>query len=70
MITRSTNDVVQIQTVFVQLLRLLMQSQIMLVAAIILAYFRRAMTDDYFLNCIANFSHRSLSHHAFSSAII
>lgn len=70
LITRSTNDVVQIQTVFVQLLRLLMQSQIMLVAAIILAYFRRAMTDDYFLNCIANFSHRSLSHHAFSSAII
>lgn len=40
LITRSTNDVVQVQTVMVQLLRMLLRAPIMLVAAIVLAYSR------------------------------
>lgn len=38
LITRSTNDVVQIQNVIVQMLRMMIQSPIMLVAACFLAY--------------------------------
>lgn len=40
LITRSTNDVVQVQTVMVQLLRMLLRAPIMLVAAIVMAYIR------------------------------
>ncbi|MGZ1117013.1 hypothetical protein ACXOZG_05370 [Lactobacillus delbrueckii subsp. bulgaricus] len=38
MITRTTNDVVQVQMTFMQLLRMLLQSPIMLGAWTVLAY--------------------------------
>ncbi|WP_201346600.1 ABC transporter ATP-binding protein, partial [Lactobacillus nasalidis] len=41
LITRTTNDVVQVQMTFMQLLRMLMQSPIMLVAGCILAYLQQ-----------------------------
>lgn len=40
LITRSTNDIVQIQNVMMQVMRMMLQSPIMLVAACILAYHR------------------------------
>ena len=40
LITRSTNDIVQIQNVMVQMLRMMLQSPVMLVAACVLAYVR------------------------------
>lgn len=40
LITRTTNDVVQIQQVFMRLLRMLMQAPLMLIAACVLAYLR------------------------------
>lgn len=40
LITRSTNDVVQVQNVLVQMLRMMLQSPVMLVAASVLAYIR------------------------------
>ncbi|MFK5586401.1 ABC transporter ATP-binding protein [Lactobacillus delbrueckii] len=41
MITRTTNDVVQVQMTFMQLLRMLLQSPIMLVAGTVLAYIQQ-----------------------------
>lgn len=49
LITRSTNDIVQIQNVMVQVLRMMLQSPIMLVAAIILAYIREPRLTRVFL---------------------
>lgn len=49
LITRSTNDVVQIQNVMMQVLRLMLQSPIMLVAACILAYYREPRLTKVFL---------------------
>lgn len=49
LITRSTNDIVQIQNVMMQVLRLMLQSPIMLVAACILAYVREPRLTTVFL---------------------
>ena len=49
LITRSTNDIVQIQNVMVQVLRMMLQSPIMLVAAIVLAYVREPRLTRVFL---------------------
>jgi ATP-binding cassette, subfamily B, multidrug efflux pump len=48
LITRSTNDIVQVQNVMVQFLRMMLQSPIMLVAAIILAYHREPRLTGVF----------------------
>ena len=48
LITRSTNDIVQVQNVMVQFLRMMIQSPIMLVAAIILAYHREPRLTGVF----------------------
>lgn len=49
LITRSTNDIVQIQNVMVQVLRMMLQSPIMLVAACVLAYIREPRLTQVFL---------------------
>ena len=49
LITRSTNDIVQIQNVMVQVLRMMLQSPIMLVAACVLAYIREPRLTRVFL---------------------
>lgn len=49
LITRSTNDIVQIQNVMMQVLRMMLQSPIMLVAACILAYVREPRLTVVFL---------------------
>ncbi len=49
LITRSTNDIVQIQNVMVQVLRMMLQSPIMLVAACVLAYVREPRLTLVFL---------------------
>ena len=49
LITRSTNDIVQIQNVMVQVLRMMLQSPIMLVAACVLAYYREPRLTKVFL---------------------
>lgn len=49
LITRSTNDIVQIQNVMVQILRMMLQSPIMLVAACVLAYYREPRLTKVFL---------------------
>lgn len=49
LITRSTNDIVQIQNVMVQVLRMMLQSPVMLVAAIVLAYIREPRLTVIFL---------------------
>lgn len=49
LITRSTNDIVQIQNVMVQFLRMMLQSPIMLVAACVLAYVREPRLTRVFL---------------------
>lgn len=49
LITRSTNDIVQIQNVMVQVLRMMLQSPIMLVAACVLAYVREPRLTRVFL---------------------
>lgn len=49
LITRSTNDIVQIQNVMMQVLRMMLQSPIMLVAAIVLAYVREPRLTRVFL---------------------
>lgn len=48
LITRSTNDIVQIQNVMVQMLRMMLQSPIMLVAASVLAYIREPQLTKIF----------------------
>ena len=51
LITRSTNDIVQIQNVMVQLLRMMLQSPVMLVAACVLAYVREPqLTKVFFIS--------------------
>ena len=49
LITRSTNDIVQIQNVMVQFLRMMLQSPIMLIAACVLAYYREPRLTKVFL---------------------
>lgn len=49
LITRSTNDIVQIQNVMVQVLRMMLQSPIMLIAACVLAYYREPRLTKVFL---------------------
>ena len=49
LITRSTNDIVQIQNVMVQILRMMLKSPIMLVAACVLAYYREPRLTKVFL---------------------
>ena len=49
LITRSTNDIVQIQNVMMQVLRMMLQSPIMLVAACVLAYIREPRLTKVFL---------------------
>ena len=49
LITRSTNDIVQIQNVMVLVLRMMLQSPIMLVAACVLAYVREPRLTRVFL---------------------
>lgn len=49
LITRSTNDIVQIQNVMVTILRMMLQSPIMLVAAGVLAYNREPRLTQVFL---------------------
>lgn len=49
LITRSTNDIVQIQNVMMQVLRMMLQSPIMLVAACVLAYVREPRLTKVFL---------------------
>ncbi|WP_161956640.1 ABC transporter ATP-binding protein [Lactobacillus delbrueckii] len=48
MITRTTNDVVQVQMAFMQLLRMLLQSPIMLVAGTVLAYIQQPRLAKFF----------------------
>lgn len=48
LITRSTNDIVQIQNVMVQVLRMMLQSPIMLVAACVLAFNREPRLSRVF----------------------
>ena len=51
LITRSTNDIVQIQKVMVQMLRMMLQSPVMLVAACVLAYVREPqLTKVFFIS--------------------
>lgn len=51
LITRSTNDIVQIQNVMVQMLRMMLQSPIMLIAACVLAYVREPqLTKIFFIS--------------------
>ncbi len=51
LITRSTNDIVQIQNVMVQMLRMMLQSPVMLVAACVLAYVRELqLTKVFFIS--------------------
>ena len=51
LITRSTNDIVQIQNVMVQMLRMMLQSPVMLVAACVLAYVREPqLTKVFFIS--------------------
>lgn len=51
LITRSTNDIVQIQNVMVQMLRMMLQAPVMLVAACILAYIREPrLTKVFFIS--------------------
>ncbi|MGK4057748.1 ABC transporter ATP-binding protein [Limosilactobacillus reuteri] len=51
LITRSTNDIVQIQNVMVQILRMMLQSPVMLVAACVLAYVREPqLTKVFFIS--------------------
>ncbi|QLL69649.1 ABC transporter ATP-binding protein [Lactobacillus sp. 3B(2020)] len=49
LITRSTNDVVQVQTVMFQTLRMMLQSPIMMIAVIVLAYHRESKLTMIFL---------------------
>ena len=49
LITRSTNDIVQIQNVMVQMLRMMLQSPVMLVAACVLAYVREPQLTKVFI---------------------
>ena len=49
LITRSTNDIVQIQNVMMQVLRMMLQSPIMLVAVCVLAYIREPRLTKVFL---------------------
>ncbi|WP_137597467.1 ABC transporter ATP-binding protein [Paucilactobacillus kaifaensis] len=49
LITRSTNDIVQIQNVMVTILRMMLQSPIMLIAAGVLAYNREPRLTQVFL---------------------
>ncbi|MDO4902861.1 MAG: ABC transporter ATP-binding protein [Limosilactobacillus sp.] len=49
LITRSTNDIVQIQNVMVQVLRMMLQAPIMLIAACVLAYIREPRLTRVFL---------------------
>ena len=50
-ITRSTNDIVQIQNVMVQMLRMMLQAPVMLVAACVLAYIREPrLTKVFFIS--------------------
>lgn len=48
LITRTTNDVVQVQMTFMQLLRMLLQSPIMLVAGTVLAYIQQPRLAKFF----------------------
>ena len=51
LITRSTNDIVQIQNVMVQMLRMMLQSPVMLVEACVLAYVREPqLTKVFFIS--------------------
>ncbi|MBB1079470.1 ABC transporter ATP-binding protein [Limosilactobacillus sp. STM2_1] len=51
LITRSTNDIVQIQNVMVQMLRMMLQSPVMLIAACVLAYTREPkLTKIFFIS--------------------
>lgn len=51
LITRSTNDIVQIQNVMVQMLRMILQAPVMLVAACVLAYIREPrLTKVFFIS--------------------
>nr|WP_269448252.1 ABC transporter ATP-binding protein [Limosilactobacillus agrestis] len=51
LITRSTNDIVQIQNVMVQMLRMMLQSPVMLIAACVLAYVREPqLTKIFFIS--------------------
>lgn len=51
LITRSTNDIVQIQNVMVQMLRMMLQSPVILVAACVLAYVREPqLTKVFFIS--------------------
>ena len=51
LITRSTNDIVQIQNVMVQMLRMMLQAPVMLVAACVLAYIREPrLTKVFFIS--------------------
>ena len=51
LITRSTNDIVQIQNVMVQMLLMMLQSPVMLVAACVLAYVREPqLTKVFFIS--------------------
>ena len=51
LITRSTNDIVQIQNVMVQMLRMMLQSPVMLVASCVLAYVREPqLTKVFFIS--------------------
>ncbi len=49
LITRSTNDVIQIQNVLVQMLRMMLMAPIMLVGAIVIAYTREPRLTKVFL---------------------
>ena len=48
LITRTTNDIVQVQMTFMQLLRMLLQSPIMLVAGTVLAYIQQPRLAKFF----------------------
>lgn len=51
LITRSTNDIVQIQNVMVQMLRMMLQAPVMLIAASVLAYVREPrLTKIFFIS--------------------
>lgn len=66
MITRTTNDVVQVQMTFMQLLRMLLQSPIMLVAGTVLAYTQQPRLAKFFCYRPASFG----GHHSFIDLLL
>ena len=70
LITRSTNDVVQIQNVIVQMLRMMIQSPIMLVAACFFGLSERTKTDQDFSDQSADLGSSHYYYHVDGHAFV